>query len=318
MALINCEECGQQISDKAVACPHCGCPVMQKKEESHTLNPDIESIEREIKQKNDVFLEEQREDISSWSNPESGKEKFYKKTWFIILILIIFFPVGVFLMWKTKKIHAILRVVLSAILGLWFAFWLLVFIVFVMPCSHEWTEATCTSPKTCWICGETEGSALGHYWEDATYETAKTCTICGLTDGEPLERNEAYGYTQAKNVIEECLDFVPDCELSLSFNEESGGMSSYAIKNDGELVGILGINADEWDAVSLIDPDKLNSEKYHEQIAIAILLSSDNDMTYSEAKEYFEESQEEGLIFIGSSYVSEGIQNGMYAFGVNY
>ena len=27
MALIKCEECGQMVSDKATACPHCGCPV---------------------------------------------------------------------------------------------------------------------------------------------------------------------------------------------------------------------------------------------------------------------------------------------------
>ncbi len=27
MALISCEECGRQISDRAVSCPGCGCPV---------------------------------------------------------------------------------------------------------------------------------------------------------------------------------------------------------------------------------------------------------------------------------------------------
>ena len=27
MALIKCPECGQDISDKALACPHCGCPM---------------------------------------------------------------------------------------------------------------------------------------------------------------------------------------------------------------------------------------------------------------------------------------------------
>lgn len=27
MALINCPECGKQISDKAGACPNCGCPI---------------------------------------------------------------------------------------------------------------------------------------------------------------------------------------------------------------------------------------------------------------------------------------------------
>lgn len=27
MAMINCSECGKEISDKAVACIHCGCPI---------------------------------------------------------------------------------------------------------------------------------------------------------------------------------------------------------------------------------------------------------------------------------------------------
>ena len=27
MALISCPECGKEISDKAVACPNCGCPI---------------------------------------------------------------------------------------------------------------------------------------------------------------------------------------------------------------------------------------------------------------------------------------------------
>ena len=29
---------------------------------------------------------------------------------------------------------------------------------------HKWVEATCTEPKTCSICGETEGFSLGHKW----------------------------------------------------------------------------------------------------------------------------------------------------------
>ena len=32
MALITCPECGRQISDKAVACVGCGCPI--RKEET--------------------------------------------------------------------------------------------------------------------------------------------------------------------------------------------------------------------------------------------------------------------------------------------
>lgn len=51
---------------------------------------------------------------------------------------------------------------------------------------HEWAEATCTEPKTCVKCGETEGEAAGHEWEDATCTEAKTCSICGETEGKAL------------------------------------------------------------------------------------------------------------------------------------
>lgn len=27
MALTTCTDCGRQVSDKAAACPHCGCPI---------------------------------------------------------------------------------------------------------------------------------------------------------------------------------------------------------------------------------------------------------------------------------------------------
>ncbi len=51
-------------------------------------------------------------------------------------------------------------------------------------CEHEWSEATCTAPKTCVLCAATEGEALAHGYKDATCETPKTCTVCGETDGE--------------------------------------------------------------------------------------------------------------------------------------
>lgn len=54
-------------------------------------------------------------------------------------------------------------------------------------CDHNWLSATCTEPKTCSLCGETKGSALGHDWKDADYENPKTCSRCGKTEGEPLK-----------------------------------------------------------------------------------------------------------------------------------
>ncbi|MGN1423193.1 MAG: hypothetical protein ACI4XA_07445 [Oscillospiraceae bacterium] len=52
--------------------------------------------------------------------------------------------------------------------------------------SHEYSEATCTQPKTCIGCGETEGEALPHSFSLATCTKPKTCKKCGATEGEIL------------------------------------------------------------------------------------------------------------------------------------
>lgn len=42
MALISCPECGREISDKAVACPFCGCPNSEfHKEEAINEGPQL-------------------------------------------------------------------------------------------------------------------------------------------------------------------------------------------------------------------------------------------------------------------------------------
>ncbi len=40
MALIKCPECGKEISDKATACPNCGCPIAPNKQ-NESLNIDL-------------------------------------------------------------------------------------------------------------------------------------------------------------------------------------------------------------------------------------------------------------------------------------
>ena len=52
---------------------------------------------------------------------------------------------------------------------------------------HIFTDATCTDPMTCTVCGETEGEALGHAYEAAVTDpdctnggyTTYTCAVCG-------------------------------------------------------------------------------------------------------------------------------------------
>ena len=59
-------------------------------------------------------------------------------------------------------------------------------------CDHNWTSATCTTPKTCTICGATSGSSLGHSWDNGKVTTAETCT----TTGEKLFTCSKCGSTQ--------------------------------------------------------------------------------------------------------------------------
>lgn len=41
---------------------------------------------------------------------------------------------------------------------------------------HKWAHATCTDPKTCTVCHETEGEALGHDYDN---DRDSTCNTCG-------------------------------------------------------------------------------------------------------------------------------------------
>ena len=46
MALIKCPECQNEVSDKAVSCPHCGCPIHTTKEDDKP-NPKLASPKKE-------------------------------------------------------------------------------------------------------------------------------------------------------------------------------------------------------------------------------------------------------------------------------
>lgn len=77
--------------------------------------------------------------------------------------------------------------------------------------SHEWFEATCTSPRVCAKCGETSGEVKEHEFEDANYQQPATCIGCGLTEGEVLQPDyEKYGIVCETKVDTE-YPFVNKC-----------------------------------------------------------------------------------------------------------
>ena len=76
---------------------------------------------------------------------------------------------------------------------------------------HTWKEATCTEPKTCTECGETEGEAAGHQWDEGIVLRVAdcqgigviryTCIVCGSTRDEALQKDPANhtGGTEIRN-----------------------------------------------------------------------------------------------------------------------
>ena len=48
------------------------------------------------------------------------EKKFYEKTWFIILMLIFIFPLGLFLMWKYASWNKVAKIILTVILSILF------------------------------------------------------------------------------------------------------------------------------------------------------------------------------------------------------
>lgn len=78
---------------------------------------------------------------------------------------------------KRPLVIAIAVAVIALICYLAWMFW---------PCSHEWTEATCSTRKTCKLCGETEGETRAHAWVAATCTAPRTCKLCGMTLGTRL------------------------------------------------------------------------------------------------------------------------------------
>ncbi len=99
-ANMKCDECGASVENGR--CTGCGKQFLQKNPAaggSAAPNP-------------------------SYVNDGNGKarkpKKFYQSTWFCVLMLLFFFPIGLFLMWKYKKFNVVIRVIITGLLLLSF------------------------------------------------------------------------------------------------------------------------------------------------------------------------------------------------------
>lgn len=141
---------------------------------------------------------------------------------------------------------------------------------------HEWIEATCTEPKTCEICGETEGKALGHDWMEATYDNPKTCRRCEETEGnvkgyvsfvtltrgeyseEPIDWQDYSIYPwYFKNKIKKCRKIKLGLSVTLDEGNVLGVFECWALADEEwEYIGNINVKEEDKEYVNtfVIDP----------------------------------------------------------------
>ncbi len=86
---------------------------------------------------------------------------------------------------------------------------------------HSWLEATCTEEKTCSVCGEVEGEALGHSWsEEWSKDEENHWHICNNSDCTEIADMSAHADgTDADYACDECGYICYIQELSLDNTE---------------------------------------------------------------------------------------------------
>lgn len=84
------------------------------------------------------------------------------------------------------------------------------------PAAHSWQDATCLTPKTCTVCGKVSGKTGSHSWQAATCAAAKTCAVCGKTTGAAL------GHDYSDGICKICGVSAPEDAIMVWVPTKSG------------------------------------------------------------------------------------------------
>jgi hypothetical protein len=126
-----CPNCGEEVSEENKYCSNCGENLKSSSNtpQNENLDKDNENMEFETINNEDGKL-------------LNDKTKWYYKKWFVVLTLILFFPIGVFLLWKSNSFGKKSKIIISGIIFIIF------FIGFISPDEENSTTVTNSANST--------------------------------------------------------------------------------------------------------------------------------------------------------------------------
>ncbi|MDD3186762.1 MAG: Ltp family lipoprotein [Anaerostipes sp.] len=160
------------------------------------------------------------------------KEKFYTKTWFVILMIIFIFPVGLFLMWKYNKFSKTARIIISAIFA----------ISFIGNVMFGGSDETTNSSKTTTEATTEKATAKTTAEKQTTKTTTEKATTEkatteATTEATTTERQATTGEENALSKAYSYLDYSAFSKKGLIKQLEYEGFSNkeakYAVKKCG-------------------------------------------------------------------------------------
>jgi len=155
-------------------------------------------------------------------------------------------------------------------------------------CIHSWVKATCTEPRTCKTCGETDGEPRGHNWVEDEATSTSVCTACGLVMTKPNIDNDGFEETEIFKVlvtyIQTELDtYKPEIEYSADtallrvYLQAPAGSAAALMNAPEEFADTWNEVADNLCELSMYVTEALAKEDYFIGCAVAMVSDANPD-----------------------------------------
>lgn len=218
--------------------------------------------------------------------------------------------------------------------------------VSLTACFHEhtWAKATCTEPKTCTECGETEGEPLGHNegdWETSTVDyvegtqtLVRSCERCGETieskeEGIQSFMRDGTFLLSPSDYTERLNENLSGYSMSAVMGDLEGAAATAVTKSGSQIAGMVYLDSSErtlsqsesgdeesFSKIMLIFDDSVDTDDIA-LISVAVVQTADPTLDFEHARNLASSCLDSSnLTTSGNNVVGSQDYNGVhYAIG---